>query len=149
MPIVSKDQRRDVAKERNNQLAAARKAEADRVQKTRAVTRARRNLRRQAEANAAVAAMQAQIAYSKNEKEAVEYSATRPAEVTHWNTVKEELRRMPEGVQPITPEHFMDHQTARIASAPTAEEMAKFFNAANIDAEERYVHLTNLSGGKI
>jgi hypothetical protein len=92
--------------------------------------------------------MQAQIAYSKNEKEAAEYSATRPAEVTHLNTVKEELRRMPEGVQPITPEHFMDHQTARIASAPTAEEMAKFFNAANIDAEERYVHLTNLSGGK-
>jgi hypothetical protein len=93
--------------------------------------------------------MQAQIAYSKNDKEAAEYSATRPAEVTHWNTVKEELRRLPAGVQPITPEHFMDHQTARIASAPTAEEMAKFFNAANIDAEERYVHLTNLSGGKI
>ena len=90
--MVSKEQRRAVAKERNNLLAAERKAEAERVQTKRAVTRAECNLRRQANANAAVAEMQEQIAYSKHEKETAAQRDARAAErsAAHTKLVAEE-----------------------------------------------------------
>ncbi len=145
---MSTEQRQAVATARNILPAAAKKVEAERVHTKRAVTRAKNNLGRQAQANDAVAALPVQIAYGKIEKVTMARESGEPHVVqASLNAAAKEMRRLPEGVQPVTPKHFVDHHTSTMARDPTQKDMTKCINAADIDPEEIHVHLSNLTSG--